>query len=249
MRAGAVYNLQKAMFAPLRVKLARFHLLYLFIFFVCFNVPAWSEPIVREVYADSESLVVEFKLPELRISDENIDGQIYSKVSFNGAQHTLKVGYPKLPTYSQLIGIPIGEVPQATIINSRFETRSTKKILPVQSDFVRQSEDSPIPSTIRYEPNTEFYRTNRFYPTPLAEIVPVGFIRDQRVAQLQIHPIQYNPQLAKLKICRELQIRIDFNQSASSDSKVFTTTSHQERLRTCSKQGCSIITKPRHGVW
>ena len=218
-----MYNLQKAMFAPLRVKLARFHLLYLFIFLVCFNVPAWSEPIVRQVYADSVSLVVEFKLPELRISDENIDGQIYSKVSFNGAQHTLKVGYPKLPTYSQLIGIPIGEVPQATIINSRFETRSTKKILPVQSDFVRQSEDSPIPSTIRYEPNSEFYRKNRFYPTQLAEIVPVGFIRDQRVAQLQIHPIQYNPQLAKLKICQELQIRIDFNQSASSDSKVFTT--------------------------
>ena len=218
-----MYNLQEAMFAPLRVKLSRFHLLYPLIFLVCFNVPAWAEPIVRTVYADSVSLVVEFKLPDLRISDENIDGQIYSEVSFNGAQHTLKVGYPKLPTYSQLIGIPIRDVPQATIINSQFETRSTKKILPVQSDSVRQSEDSPIPSTVRYEPHTEFYRENRFYPKQLAEIVPIGFIRDQRVAQLQIHPIQYNPQQSKLKICRELQIRIDFSQSASSDSQVIST--------------------------
>ena len=218
-----MYNLQKAMFAPLRVHLTRFRLLYPLIVLVCFNVPAWAEPIVRTVYADSASLVVEFKLPELQFNEENVDGQTYSQVSFNGAQHTLKVGYPKLPTHSQLIGIPVREVPQATIINSRIETRSTKKILPVQSDFVRQSEDSPVPSAVRYEPNTDFYRQNRFYPTHLVEVVPVGFIRDQRVAQLQIHPIQYNPQLSKLKIYRELQIRIDFNQPVSSDSQAFTT--------------------------
>ncbi len=215
-------NLQEAMLAPLRVKLTRFRLLYPLIFLVCFNIPAWAEPIVRTVYADSASLVVEFKLPELRFSEENIDGQTYSQVSFNGAQHTLKVGYPKLPTHSQLIGIPVGEIPQATIINSRFEPRTTKKILPVQSDVVHQPEDSPVPSTVRYVPNTNFYRQNRFYPTHLVEVVPVGFIRDQRVAQLQIHPIQYNPQLSKLKIFRELQIRIDFNQSASSHSQAFT---------------------------
>ena len=218
-----MYNSQEAMFRSLRVQLTIFRLLYPLIFLLCFNVPTWAEPIVRTVYADSVSLVVEFKLPELRFSDENSGGQTYSLISFNGAQHTLEAGYPKLPTYSQLIGIPVREIPHATIINSRFEIRPTKKVLPVQSDFVRQSEDSPVPSTVRYETNTDFYRQNRFYPTHLAEVVPVGFIRDQRVAQLKIHPIQYNPRLSKLKIYRELQIRIDFNQPASSVSQAFTT--------------------------
>lgn len=218
-----MYNLQKPMLSSLRAQLTICRLLYPLIFLVCFNVPTSAEPILRTVYTDSVSLVLEFRLPELRISDESSDGQTYSQISFSGAQHTLAVGYPKLPTYSQLIGIPVREVPQATIINSRFEIRPTKKVLPVQSDFIRESEESPVPNTIRNEMNTNFYRQNRFYPIHLAEIVPVGFIRDQRVGQLKIQPIQYNPQLSQLKIYRELQIRIDFSQPPSSGSQVLAT--------------------------
>ena len=206
----------------LRVQLAMLRLLYPLIFLVCFNVPSLAEPIIRAVYADSMSLVVEFKLPELRFSDENSNGQTFSLISFNGAQHTLEVGHPRLPVYSQLIGIPIREIPQATVINSKSEFRSTKKVLPVQSDLVRQSEDSFVPSMVRHETNTDVYSQNRFYPTHLAEVVPVGFIRDQHVAQLKIHPIQYNPRLSQLKIYRELQIRIDFDSPASSGSHAFT---------------------------
>ena len=216
-----VHNLLETMCKSHYIRLTMLRLLYSSIFLACFNVSTRAEPLVRTVYADSGSLIVEFKLPEPRFSDENSGGQTYSQISFNSAQHTLEIGYPRLPTYSQLIGIPVRTLPHATIINSRSEIRPTKKILPVQPDLILGSESSLVPRTVRNETNTDFYHQNRFYPTHVVEVVPVGFIRDQRVAQLEIHPIQYNPRLSKLKIYRELQIRIDFNHPASSVSQVF----------------------------
>ncbi len=214
-----MYNLQGARFESPRIQLTMSRFFYSLLILICFDVAAWGEPLFRTVFTDSRSLVIKFKLPELRFDEETSDGETYSKISFNGAQHTLEVGYPRLPTSSQLIGIPVGEVPQATIINSQFETRPTKKVLPVQSDLVRKIGDSLESRTMRVKANGVFYRQNRFYPKHIVEVVPVGLIRDQRVAQLKIHPVQYNPQLSKLRIYRELEIRIDFNQSASSVSQ------------------------------
>ncbi|MDE0301351.1 MAG: C25 family cysteine peptidase [Candidatus Poribacteria bacterium] len=194
-----------------------------FLFLFCFIEPTWAESIIRTVYADSTSLVVEFKLPELRFSEVVDGGDTYSQVTFDGSHHTLKDGYPQLPTYSQLIGIPVREVPQATVINSQFDTRPTEKILPVQADLVRESESSHVPRSVRNEMNTDFYGKNRFYPTHLVEIIPIGFIRDQRVALLKIQPIQYNPRLSRLKIYRSMQIRVEFNQPTHSGSQAFTT--------------------------
>ena len=214
-------DLPGAMFKSPRAQLTMFRLLYSLIFLAFFNATAWAQPLVRTIYTDSESLIVEFKLPELQFGEENSSGETYSQISFNGAQHTLEVGYPQLPTYSQLIGIPVRTLPKAAIINSRPEIRPTKQIQPVKSDLIRKSENPHVAPTVRTETKNDIYRQNRFYPTHVVEVVPVGFIRNQRVAQLKIHPVQYNPRLSKLKIYRELQIRIDFNHPAVSDSQAF----------------------------
>ena len=167
-----VHNLLETMCKSHYIRLTMLHLLYSSIFLACFNVPTWAEPLVRTVYADSGSLIVEFKLPEPRFSHENSGGQTYSQISFNGAQHTLEIGYPRLPSYSQLIGIPVRTLPHATIIHSRSEIRPTKKILPVQPDHILGSESSLVPRTVRNETNTDFYHQNRFYPTHVVEVVP-----------------------------------------------------------------------------
>ena len=57
----------------------------------------------------------------------------------------------------------------------------------------------------------DFYRRDRPQPPKLVEITPLGLIRGQRVARLQIQPIQYNPARSHLKIYHELLIRINFN--------------------------------------
>ncbi len=211
------------MFKLPRAQLTMFRLLYSLIFLACFNVTAWAEPLVRTVYVDSNSLIVEFKLPKLKFSEETVEGESYSRISFDGAHHTLQDGFPQLPTYSQLIGIPVRALPQATVIDSQSDIRPTTKVLPVRSDLIRAPETASPSHTAQNRTNTDFYNRNLFYPKHVAEVVPIGFIRDQRVARLNIQPVQYNPRLSKLKIYRELRIRIDFSQAASSASQALST--------------------------
>ncbi len=161
------------------------------------------------IQADTDSLLVKFEVPTLQFSSQKINRRTFTRISFTGATLTTDVGRPSLPAYSQLIGIPIDASSHVTVIDSRLEVRQTERIIPAQPLNLA----TPQPTLIM---DTNFYRQDRPYPTKLVEVTPIGLIRGQRVAQLQIQPIQYNPARLQLKIYHELLIRIDFNWTHSS---------------------------------
>ena len=180
----------------------------LLIFWISVAVAAAKSPL-QIIQADTDSLLIKFETPTLQFNSQEIDGRIFTRVSFTGATLTTDAGRPSLPTYSQLIGIPIDASPHVTVIDSRLEVRQTERIIPAQP-----SKPANPQSTLIID--TDFYRRDRPYPTKLVEVTPIGLIRGQRVAQLQIQPIQYNPARSQLKIYQELLIRIDFNSIHSS---------------------------------
>ncbi|MCZ6676372.1 MAG: C25 family cysteine peptidase, partial [Candidatus Poribacteria bacterium] len=167
------------------------------------STPAAQSPI-QIIQSNADSLVLKFQLPELRFGQVEIDGRAFTQISFAGAMFTMEAGRPSLPVYAQLVGIPVGASPYASVISSQSEVRQTQRIAPAR----RSTIDNRQPAL---ELDTDFYRRNRFEPVKLVEVVPIGFIRDQRVARLQIQPIQYNPATSQIKIYRELVVRIHFN--------------------------------------
>ena len=90
------------------------------------------------------------------------------------------------------------------MIDSRLEVRQTERIIPAQPSNLT----NPPPTLII---DTNFYRRDRPYPAKLVEVRPIGLIRGQQIARLQIQPIQYNAAKSHLKIYHELLIRINFN--------------------------------------
>ncbi len=122
----------------------------------------------------------------------------YTEIYFAGADWTLDVGKPRLPIYTQRIGIPIVGTPVVTVIQARPEIRHVEN--------VRITPDDPIFPTL----TTNSPVSQGFYPTQLVEVIPAGFVREQRVASLQINPLQYNPVTKQLKIFKSVTFRIDF---------------------------------------
>ncbi|MBI1930778.1 hypothetical protein HYR99_41845, partial [Candidatus Poribacteria bacterium] len=170
-----------------------------------------EEPL-RVIQANTDSLIFEFELPPLKFNDHEIEGQSFSQIDFEGATLTMEPGHPHLPFYAKLIGIPVDASPYTSVINSQSEIRPSKRIIPAQSETRRQGDaENDATRNTQMEIDTDFYRQDRFQPVNLVEVVPVGFIREQRVARLQIQPIQYNPAKGQLKIYHVLQLRIDFN--------------------------------------
>ncbi|MDD9973007.1 MAG: hypothetical protein OXU27_03325, partial [Candidatus Poribacteria bacterium] len=121
-----------------------------------------------------------------------------SEIHFAGADWTLDVGRPRLPIYAQRIGIPVAGTPVVTVIQARPEIRNVENI--------RVTPDDPIYPTLTMNPRT----SQGFYPTQLVEVIPVGFVREQRIASLQINPVQYNPATKQLRIYASVTFRIDF---------------------------------------
>ena len=185
----------------------RFTLYTLLIFWLSSTV-AMAKPPLQILQTNTDSLLIKFEAPALQFNSQEINGRTFTSISFAGATLTTDVGRPSLPVYRQLIGIPLDAPPHVTVIDSRLEVRQTERIIPTQPPGLV----SPQPTLIMA---MDFYRRDRPYPTKLVDITPTGFIRGQRVARLQIQPIQYNPARSQLKIYHELLIQINFNSTTT----------------------------------
>ncbi len=152
----------------------------------------------------SNTLTARFRLPEIQVrkSQQTTGATESSEIYFAGADWTLDVGKPRLPIHTQRIGIPVVGTPIVTVLQARPEIRTVENI--------RITPDDPIFPTSTTNSRSDASRTEGFYPTQLVEAIPIGFVRDQRIASLQINPIQYNSATKQLKIFKSVTFRIDF---------------------------------------
>ena len=157
----------------------------LLIFWLSVTVAAAKSP-VQIIQANRDSLLIKFEVPTLQLNSQEINGRPFTRIFFTGAILTTDVGRPSLPVYPELLGIPLDASPHATVVDSRLEVRQTEHIIPAQPSELTNSQSTFII-------DTNFYGQDRPYPTKPVKVAPIGLIRGQRVARLQIQPIQYNP--------------------------------------------------------
>ena len=168
----------------------------------------------------ADTLTARFTLPEIQVKTHpsSIEGDIENlgtEIYFAGADWTLDVGKPRLPIYTQRLGIPIVGTPIVTVIQARPEIRSVENIRITPDDPIFPALTWPATRLQPFSNGGELLTKNSrvsqgFYPTQLVEAIPVGFVREQRIASLQINPIQYNPATKQLRIFKSVTFRIDF---------------------------------------
>ena len=182
-----------------------------FLLFLIFTVVSTSVSVAQTqsvsplkiLATTTDTLTARFTLPELQVTThpntpEEGTSDLMTEIHFSGADWTLDVGKPRLPIYAQRIGIPVSGTPVVTVIQTRPEIRNVENI--------RVTPDDPIYPVLTPNPRT----SQGFYPTQLVEVIPVGFVREQRIASLQINPVQYNPATKQLRIYASVTFRIDF---------------------------------------
>ena len=165
----------------------------------------------------ADTLTARFTLPELKITTRasSTDGElggVGSDIRFAGADRTLDIGKPRLPIYTQRIGIPVAGTPVVTIIKARSEMRTIEN--------VRIMPDDPVFPTLAS--NGPPRPSAKFYPTQLVEVIPGGFVRDQRIGSLQINPVQYNQATQQLKIFASVTFRVYFPGAVIGGNPVLT---------------------------
>ncbi len=164
-----------------------------------------AAPPLQILATTADTLTARFTLPELKITTQTsaTDGEsggVETDIRFAGADRTLDVGKPRLPIYTQRIGIPVVGTPVVTIIQARSEVRTIEN--------VGITPDDPVFPTLASDGTSRV--STKFYPTQLVEVIPGGLVRDQRIGSLQINPVQYNQATQQLKIFPSVTFRVHF---------------------------------------
>ncbi len=162
-------------------------------------------------------VLVPWELISLKTIEE--EGQTFSSVHLPGWDRLNTPGAPQLPYLTQTIGVPFGVDISVNVIPGISHVVDLSNPIipePTQKMTISLSETTvgePIYS-FEYEKYPEFYESSTPFPDRLAEITNDGVSRNQRIAGISVHPIQYNPLNQSLTIYESLVISIHFTGTA-----------------------------------
>jgi len=145
-----------------------------------------------------------FNVNNYQISSVNIGGNDYSKVIFDASIFTNKKGYAELPYLSSAIALPDDKNIDIIVLESEFtEIRLDHPLLPSRGILYRNQDISKIPYTI--DPSSV---TDSWYPVNINGMSDPYIIKDIRGTTIFVYPFQYNAQMNKLRIYKNIKVQL-----------------------------------------
>ena len=165
--------------------------------------------LIEVIKTEPHLLILRFRLPPLEIQKIERNAKPFTQIRLQGADWTTETGKPKLPKYTYQIGLPTSSTATVTLLQKQSAFKKVEHPL-----ITNQAVDPLIQDEPQIDGNTPRKNiaatTNKLYPKELVEVIPVGFVRSQRIGALHIHPVQYNSATQQIKITDEITFRIDF---------------------------------------
>ena len=154
-----------------------------------------------------QSLQVKFNTPLLQYGETTVDGQQFTTVTLDGYIPSATVGAPSLPTFSQLIEVPLCKGFEITVSEAMYDTVKLNgaKLMPTQPS---RSKSDTTPARLVID--SKIYASDAFYGQEEASVEPVGIARDRRLARLQFSPVRYNPVRGQLIVCRHAVVTVRY---------------------------------------
>jgi hypothetical protein len=163
------------------------------------------------------------------LSSVTTEGGTFSRIQLPHTHLSGRPGYPQLPLYSGLVGLPqSGEAIIEVIEVEREVVQLPHVPIPV-----------PVPQPVQFSPrdvdpeivvnggptarlpDPEIYTTDAFYPADIAQLGEPQRVRNYRVSTLKIYPLRVNPVTRQLEVIRYLRLQIAFT-DAPSANPIFT---------------------------
>ncbi len=155
--------------------------------------------------ADSESLLLEWNFPELQLETVHLQGQEWLQVRGDEAFGQLgQPGAPDLPVLNNWLQLPDRSGVQVTILDSEWE-EYPGRILPEQ-ERVHGENDFP-PTWLQ---DQEIYSADGWFPGQEFQLGEPALLRNTRLAQLCLHPVQVNSEAGVTRVLRRIELRVDF---------------------------------------
>lgn len=165
------------------------------------------------------------KINQIAISETLVEQKAFQLINMEGFSHLTETGYPALPAKTITLALPLNLDFDITIAESEFIELDNLTIHPALAPATDTKGDAePV-----FELNEKCYNTNAFYPETIVNKYEIQYLKGVPIAFIRINPVQFNPVTKKVRIYKNLNIKISFN-SELSDYKYLETQLSQEAL-------------------
>ena len=182
-----------------------------------------DSPEVTLISSTESEAIIELAVPVPDITKIRINGNTFHKFSIAGMGYTSEIGKPQLPMKAFLIGVPKQTTDVAVdVLEYEEELMRGFTVIPVPNpvfyENIKQVENpDEIGADWQWEIDENVYchsspslAKEHFYPSNPAFSEIVGFLRNQKVAQLTFYPVQYNPVKRLIKFYKRLRVKVNF---------------------------------------
>ena len=160
---------------------------------------------------DSHTIEVNLAIGSLSLNSIILNDQNYIELSVENSYSSKNIGSPNLPMLNQIIEIPRGGSIRIEMIEDNLAIYNGE-------DYNINSFIAPVqPPTPKSGPigdftiNEEVYNSNLFFKNDLIQVLEQGLMREVKIANLMISPIEYNPVDNKIILHKNIKFKIHFD--------------------------------------
>jgi hypothetical protein len=162
---------------------------------------AVNESPLKVIYQDSKHITLHLTTPEVDV--QSIENSRFKYITMDKSQPMADTGYPELPMYSMMLAIPPQGDFTVSVQEGNYYTKSGIVPKPVYDTDEKELAQSF---------NRSAYASKSLYPQQTFAHSNAQILRDFRVIELSVFPVQYKGSNEELKIAREITVNITMNE-------------------------------------
>lgn len=175
-------------------------------------LPPYKEIIVSDTVGVRIQIVIfGFCEQDTTVEDKDFKRvQIPEELRQESCDDTTLAGKPQFPYVKLLVAVPDSAEFELTV-NHRGHTVLEDYLLYPTPRMVFEDTQGCVVSKEVYAYDTAFYQLDTLYPGRFHEVMSDGHWRDQRVLELVVYPVQYNPQREIMYFYDDLDVEIAYS--------------------------------------
>jgi len=167
---------------------------------------------VQILAQDRSGIELEFVSPAYTLTHEVDDQGLCQRLAIEGYGESGASGAPALPARGVLVGVPPEADLRMIVLDVEQVMLPGKYSLcpvatPISNLFLEEMPEFPGVERVR---NSAAYAAPGFVPAATVEILSIGYVRDQRIAELRFAPFQYDAQGGQVRQVQRIRVRLQF---------------------------------------
>jgi len=166
---------------------------------------------VSMIESSDKEIICDVHFDSIHVFQRQVQSVWQTCVEIPGCASTGRQGWPKLPVTSLVLGIPLQGSPRVQILQQQVVSKSVTAMETVHHPEAWQEY---LTAEEREEPS--LHLASLWYPADAACAGLSGLLRDQRILQIELHPVRYAASQNLLQLTQSMRLRISFEGATAS---------------------------------